>query len=111
MSNLNIMRNAKRFTPSRRRDLLVSLLLALFCLLIYNANLRSIPAADTLSARYLPFSILKHHTVSLDPISAIVAQGWQITKVQGRSDSAFWIALGREDRLVSLYPIVVPVLI
>jgi hypothetical protein len=107
--------NAKRSAPvgstPGHRDFWISLLLALACLLIYNANLRSISAADTYPARYLPFGIWKHHTITLDPISTIAAQGRRIARLQGKTNSAFWIVLGREDRRISLYPVVVPVLI
>jgi hypothetical protein len=94
-----------------RRDLLISVLLTLACLLVYNANLRSISAADTYGARYLPFAMLRHHTVLLDPVSTITAQGRKIAKLQGRTNSAFWIVLGRGNHQVSLYPIIVPVLV
>jgi len=86
-----------------RLDLRASLLLGLFCLLVYNANLRSISAGDTYPARYLPFGIWRYQTVLLDPISSITAQG--------RSSSAFWIVRGREGHAISLYPVVLPVLV
>ena len=57
----------------RRRDLRASLLLGLFCLLVYNANLRAISAGDCYPARYLPFAIWRHHTVLLDPIAPLTA--------------------------------------
>jgi hypothetical protein len=109
-----------------RRDLRTSLLLGLVCLLVYNANLRSISAGDTYPARYLPFGIWRYGTVLLDPISTITAQGWAIRPVaaQGRPISAqggsipaksglraFWIVRGRGGHAISLYPVVLPVLI
>lgn len=94
-----------------RRDLRASLLLGLVCLLVYNANLRSISAGDTYPARYLPFAIWRYHTVLLDPIATITAQGRKIAGAQGRTDSAFWIVRGRGDHAISLYPVVVPVLL
>jgi hypothetical protein len=90
------------------RDLWTSLLLGLVCLVVYNANLRSVGAGDTYPARYLPFGILRYHTVLLDPISNITAQGRTIARVQGRTNSAFWIVRGRGDHAISLYPVVVP---
>ena len=93
------------------RDLWTSLLLGLVCLVVYNANLRSIGAGDTYPARYLPFGIWQYHTVLLDPISNMTAQGRAIARVQGRSNSAFWIVRGRGDHAISLYPVVVPVVI
>ena len=47
----------------------IALLLALLSFVVYNANGRLISAADTYVARYLPFSILRHHTVLLDPVT------------------------------------------
>jgi hypothetical protein len=80
--------------------------------LVYNANLRAIPAADTYAARYLPFSILRHHSIVLDPIAGIVAQGRKAPVASWELDhTAFWIRTGRDDHLVSLYPVVLPVLV
>lgn len=89
----------------------IGLLLALSCLLVYNANLRTISAADAFGARYLPFGIWRYHTLLMDPISAIAAQGRLIAKSQRNANDAFWIVRGRENHLVSLYPIVAPVVI
>jgi hypothetical protein len=86
-----------------RRDLLVSLLVGLTCLVIFNANGRAISAGDTYPARYLPFGIWHHHSLRLDPIEDLTAQG--------RSDTAFWIAHLRDGHSVSLYPVVLPVLL
>ena len=92
-------------TPPRhdRRDLRASILIGLCCLIIYNANLRAISAADAYAARYLPFAILKDHTVFLDSIGAIVAQG--------RGEKAWWIVTLDDGRSVSLYPVTLPLLI
>lgn len=81
----------------------VSLLIGLCCLLIYNANLRSISAGDTYPARYLPFAILQYHTLSLNPVADVAAQG--------RGDAAYWILHRPDGSLISLYPVVVPVLV
>jgi hypothetical protein len=86
-----------------RRDLRTSVLLALVCLLVYNANLRSISAGDTYPARYIPLGIWRYQTVLLDPIASLTAQG--------RGSSAFWIVKGRDGHAISLYPVVVPVLV
>jgi hypothetical protein len=86
----------------RHRDLRASLLLGLVCLLVYNANLRSISAGDTYPARYLPFGIWRYGSVLLDPISTITAQG--------RPDP-YWIVTGRGGHAISLYPVVLPVLV
>lgn len=88
----------------RYRDgLRASLLIGLLCMLVYNANLRSIPAGDTYPARYLPFAILKYHTIFFDPIVNVAAQG--------RGDAAFWLLPRASGHLISLYPVVVPVLV
>ncbi|TJX24383.1 MAG: hypothetical protein E5W21_32900, partial [Mesorhizobium sp.] len=50
------------------RDVAIAVLIGLFAFVVYNANLRSIPAADTYAARYMPFSILRDHKVVLDSI-------------------------------------------
>jgi len=86
-----------------RRELLISLLLAVCAIAVYNANLRSISAGDTFPARYLPFAIWHYHTLHLDPIKSVVAQG--------RGDSAFWIVGAPDGKAISLYPVVLPTLV
>ncbi|PYQ30127.1 MAG: hypothetical protein DMF56_10430 [Acidobacteria bacterium] len=81
----------------------VSLLIGLCCLLIYNANRRAIPAGDTYPARYLPFAILQNHTVLLDPVVIVAAQG--------RGNTAFWMVRLPNGHVISLYPVTLPVLI
>jgi hypothetical protein len=86
-----------------RRELRASLLIGLCCLLIYNANLRAISAGDAYPARYLPFAIWRYHSVLLDPIASLTAQG--------RDDTAFWMVHLSYGHVISLYPVVLPVLI
>jgi hypothetical protein len=86
-----------------RRELRASLLIGLCCLLVYNANGRAISAGDTYPARYLPFSIWRHHSILLDPIAPITAQG--------RDNTAFWMVHLSGGHIISLYPVVLPVLI
>src|SRR6185369_13637341 len=86
-----------------RRELRASLLIGLCCLLVYNANLRAISAGDTYPARYLPFAIWRNHTVLLDPVAPLTAQG--------RGDMAFWMVPVPGGHVISLYPVVLPVLI
>lgn len=95
----------------RRRDVATGLLLGIVAFLIYNANFRSIPAADTYAARYLPFSIWRHQTLVLDPIVTAVAHGRKLPTSHGKVESAFWIVIGRGDHFVSLYPVVVPLIV
>ena len=86
-----------------RRPLRTSLLIGLCCLLVYNANWRAISAGDTYPARYLPFAIWQHQTLFLDPVASVTAQG--------RGDRAFWMVRLPDGHLISLYPVVVPVLL
>jgi len=98
-------------TP-RHRDLRTSLLLGLVCLLVYNANLRSISSGDTYPARYLPFGIWGYGSLLLDSISNVTAQGRPIsTRTARRPSDAYWIVQGRGDHAISLYPVVLPVLV
>lgn len=88
----------------RYRDgLRTSILIGLCCLLVYNANRRSISAGDTYPARYLPFAIVQHHTIFLDPVAKVAAQG--------RGRGAFWMLPRPGGHFISLYPVVVPLLI
>jgi hypothetical protein len=86
-----------------RRELRASLLIGLCCLLVYNANRRAISAGDTYPARYLPFAIWQHHTILLDPIAPLTAQG--------RGNTAFWMMHVPGGHTISLYPVVAPVLV
>ena len=80
-----------------------SLLIGLGCMLIYNANRRAISAGDTYPARYLPFAIVQYHTVFMNPIAKVAAQG--------RGDGAFWILPMPSGHIISLYPVVTPLLV
>ncbi|MEO6196165.1 MAG: hypothetical protein ABIS20_24350 [Thermoanaerobaculia bacterium] len=86
-----------------RRELWTSLLIGLCCLLVYNANLRAISSGDTYPARYLPFAIWQHHSIFLDPIATLAAQG--------RGGEAYWMMRVPSGHTISLYPVVLPVLI
>ena len=96
---------------TRRRDVVVCLLLGVASLLIYQANLRSIAAVDTYAARYLPFSIWRSHTLVLDPIVEAVAQGRRVAPSESSGEVAWWVRGGRGNHLVSFYPVVVPVVV
>jgi hypothetical protein len=86
-----------------RNGLRASLLIGLSCLILYNANLRSISAGDTYPARYLPFAIVQHHTLFLDPVARVAAQG--------RGDGAFWMLHRPDGHIISLYPVMTPLLV
>jgi hypothetical protein len=103
--------DAPRCIRLEPRDALAALLLAALAFIVFNANLRAIPAADTFAARYLPFSILRHHSVLLDPVAEPVAQGRLPPAAQGQDGSAFWLQRGRSGQLISKYPLVVPLLV
>src|SRR3954466_909863 len=86
-----------------RRELRASLLVGLCCLLVYNANGRAISAGDTYPARYLPLAIWRYQSIFLDPIAPLTAQG--------RDGTAFWMVHVPGGHVISLYPVVLPVLI
>jgi hypothetical protein len=86
-----------------RERLRTSVLIGLCCFAIYNANLRSITAGDTYPARYLPFAIVQYHTIFLEPVARVAGQG--------RGEGAFWLLHRPDGHILSLYPVVVPVVI
>ena len=101
-----------------RKDFWIALLVWALCLLVYNANMRLIGAGDTYPARYLPFGIWRHHTLLLDPIATITAQGRKIGVPPGQKHppdewrfKAYWIQWSTNGHLVSLYPVTIPVLL
>lgn len=94
------------------RDVRASLLIGLCCLLIYNANGRAISAGDAYPARYLPLAMWGHATLTLDPIESLVAQGRaRLGTHPAPRGVAFWAVPAPSGHLVSLYPVVLPVLI
>jgi hypothetical protein len=96
---------------SSLRDAAIALLLAIVSFLIFNANGRLISAADTYASRYLPFSILRNHSVLLDPVVSSIALGRSPPAARGEDGTAFWITRGRNEQLISRYPLVVPLVI
>jgi hypothetical protein len=88
-------------TARTRRDLRAALLLGLVCLLVYNANLRWVGAVDTYPARYLPFGILRYGSLLFDPILDFARDG---------SLHPRWMVTTGEGHVVSMYPVVLPVL-
>jgi hypothetical protein len=97
------------------------LLLGVLCLLVYNANLRTIGAGDTLPARYLPLILWHDGTFALDSNARLVAHGHPLTEpkppagTNARVDyfqpHAYWVIRTREGHLASLYPVVAPLLV
>ena len=94
------------------RDLRTSVILGLCCLLVYNANGRAISTGDAFPARYLPFAIWAHQTLTLDPVESLTTQGRApLDPRRPRPDAAFWTVMAPTGHLVSLYPVVLPVLV
>ena len=83
--------------PSRR-----AVLLGLIAFLVYNSNLRMMGTGDSLPARFLPFAILGHGTLRLDPV---------LSAVRSDHPGAYWIVRARGGGHVSGYPIITPLLV
>lgn len=80
--------------PLRRT---VPLVILLVCLTVYNSNCRLIAAGDSIPARLLPFAILTKGTLYLESFGPV-------------PPGAHWFSPTRDGHLLSLYPIVLPVL-
>jgi hypothetical protein len=97
------------------------LLLGVLCLLVYNANLRTIGAGDTLPARYQPLILWHDGTFALDGNARLVAHGHPLSEPNppaGTSGTvayfqpwAYWLIHTRRGQLASLYPVVAPLLV
>lgn len=107
---------------SLARRLLAPLLLAFACLLVYNANLRQIGAADTLPARYLPLLLWNGGTLDLGDDARVYAHGHPIAPPKNRPANdhgkaayfepwAYWLLRTKSNRLASFYPVVTPLLV
>ncbi len=84
------------------RDRRRALLLGVVAFFVYNANLRAIATGDSLPARFLPFAILGHGTLGLEPVLEATRAGHA---------NPYWIVESLQGRRVSMYPIVVPVFV
>ena len=93
------------------RDLRTSLIIGICCLVVYNANGRAISAGDAIPARYLPFAILGHGTILLDPIATVTSQGRKLPEDPKNLEGAFWMLPTPGGHRVSLYSVVLPVVI
>ncbi|QIL79309.1 hypothetical protein G7047_04855 [Diaphorobacter sp. HDW4A] len=100
---------AKNSNRPRYQDVWIGLAIGLICFAVFNANLRSIGAADSYVARYLPLSIWKHHSLALEPIAEQVAQGVKIP--DSPKEAIIWVNRGPNGNPVSLYPLVTPLLV
>lgn len=81
--------------PPPSRVILLSILVV--CLAVYNANGRRIAAGDSIPARLLPFAILTKGTLHLESFGPV-------------PPGAHWFSWTEEGHIVSLYPVVLPVL-
>lgn len=106
----------------RLRSLMAPLLLALACVLIYNANLRQIGAGDTVPARYLPLTLWHHGTLEPGEQARLYAHGhpmalprYRPANEEGKAvyfePTAYWLVRTREHELASFYPVVTPLLV
>jgi hypothetical protein len=99
------------------------LLLGALCLVVYNANLRTIGSGDTLPARYIPLVVLHDHTLDLAGNRRLVAHGHRVTRhwlrdsrpaVEGDAPyfapSVYWTVRAPQGNVVSLYPVLAPLL-
>ncbi|HJU39557.1 MAG TPA: hypothetical protein VJ724_08285, partial [Tahibacter sp.] len=107
---------------SRLRSLVAPLLLALACLVVYNANLRQVGAGDTVSARYLPLTLWHHGTLEPAAHARLFAHGHPLALPRYRpandggqvvyyEPAAYWLIRTREHELASFYPVVTPLLV
>lgn len=84
------------------RDVFIAGVIVLLSFLIYNANLRIIGAIDTYPARYLPFSIVRYHTLFMEDVADVALQG---------NSPEYYIARNQKGRIISFYPVVAPILV
>jgi hypothetical protein len=112
----------RRWDRSRVRMLVAPLILALACLLVYNANLRQIGAADTLPSRYLPLLIWNGGTLDLGDDTRLYARGHPTADPKRRPANddgkavffepwTYWLVRTQSNQLASLYPVVTPLLV
>jgi hypothetical protein len=100
------------------------LLLGVVCLFVYNANLRTVNAGDTLPARYLPLILWHDHTLGLTQNQRLVAHGHPETPIPQQaavpgspeyinyfSPHTYWMVPASGDRVASQYPVVTPLLV
>src|SRR6267378_1135354 len=121
-SHASISPSSRGSIRSYQRSLTAPILLGLFCFLVYNANLRQIGAGDTWPARYLPLILWHSGTLNLDANARLVAHGHSTIVEQNRPAGAdgkvlyfepwaYWMLHTRQNQLVSLYPVVTPLLV
>ncbi len=85
-----------------RRDVFIIAAIFLLSLLVYNANMRVIGATDTYPARYIPFSIVRHHTLFMESVADVALQG---------NSSPYYLFQNEMGRTISFYPVVTPIIV
>ena len=118
------VRTSRRSLRARLPRWAAPLLLGVLCLVVYNANFRTIGAGDTLPARYLPLILLHDGTLGLDANASLVAHGHSLTETRKRNALpgpdgdvtyfepwAYWTVHTNRGQLASLYPVVTPLLV
>jgi hypothetical protein len=105
-----------------RSKWVVPFFLSLFCLAVYNANLRQIGAGDTVPARYLPLILWKYGTFKLGDHANLVSNGHPRYPDRDRPAGAdgkviyceswtYWLVGTQDHQLASLYPVVAPLIV
>lgn len=97
------------------------LALGALCLFVYNANLRTVGAGDTLQARYQPLILWHDGTLALTANARLVARGHPLSEpgapagTDGNAGyfepAAYWMIHTRRGQLAGLYPVVAPLLV
>jgi hypothetical protein len=80
----------------------IALWIAIGVFAVYLANLRLLAPGDSLPARYLPFAIWGEGSLTLDSVANVA---------QAHRNKPYWVLRSHEGHLVSLYPIVTPLLV
>ncbi|HKH49952.1 MAG TPA: hypothetical protein VKM72_35305 [Thermoanaerobaculia bacterium] len=83
-----------------RPELTRAALLVLLAFVLYNANLRVVASGDSRATRFVPLALLRSGTLALDDFRL---------HVTGFFKNAYW-AREIDGRLVSMYPVVTPLL-
>ena len=102
MTSKRSQRGTRQEAGPDGKDRRIALVVALFALILYNANLRDISTGDTFPARFVPMAVLHYGTVYLDDLVEATKMGHA---------EAYWILHVRGRRAASIYPLVTPLLV
>jgi hypothetical protein len=127
MARLAVVHHARHMSPlaaalglrARLPRWVGPLALGVLCLFVYNANLRTIGAGDTLPARYQPLILLHDGKLDFSGNERLVEHGHPFKPPSGRASAgvnyfapkAYWLVRARNGQLASLYPVVAPLLV